>query len=398
MTGTPMTNVATTEAVRRYLPEMVEFTRQLVAVPSENPPGNHYAEAVDLISRHLQRLGFEPQIQSDCVLSFVGEGDRTLYFSGHYDVVPAGSRTQFEPLLSGKNLFGRGSSDMKSGLAAMIYAAQAVRESGTRLNGRIGLVFVPDEETAGPRGSRYLQERGLLGQNGVGMLTPEPTGGVVWNANRGAITLKVTVKGKPAHVGRQYEGFNAFEGMMGLARNLAELKKDVEARVTGFQIEPQRARHSILLLGGQTAGGVNFNVVPESCWFTVDRRINPEEDFDREKDRLISLITQTPATSGRVEVEILQEGRSASTAADTSLGVALSRSVEQVTGAAARFEMCPGLLETRFYAHRSIPAYAYGPGLLAVSHGPREFVPIENIASCAAVYALTAIKVLSSAG
>ena len=398
MTGTPMTNVATTEAVRRYLPEMVEFTRQLVAVPSENPPGNHYAEAVDLISRHLQRLGFEPQIQSDCVLSFVGEGDRTLYFSGHYDVVPAGSRTQFEPLISGNNLFGRGSSDMKSGLAAMIYAAKAVRASGVRLNGRIGLVFVPDEETAGPRGSRYLQERGLLGQNGVGMLTPEPTGGVVWNANRGAITLKVTVKGKPAHVGRQYEGFNAFEGMMGLARNLAELKKDVEARVTGFQIEPQQARHSILLLGGQTAGGVNFNVVPESCWFTVDRRINPEEDFDKEKDRLISLITQTPATLGRVEVEILQEGRSAGTAADTSLGVALSRSVEQVTGAAARFEMCPGLLETRFYAHRSIPAYAYGPGLLAVSHGPREFVPIENIASCAAVYALTAIKVLSSAG
>ena len=141
MTGTPMTNVATTEAVRRYLPEMVEFTRQLVAVPSENPPGNHYAEAVDLISRHLQRLGFEPQIQSDCVLSFVGEGDRTLYFSGHYDVVPAGSRTQFEPLISGNNLFGRGSSDMKSGLAAMIYAAKAVGDSGVRLNGRIGLVF-----------------------------------------------------------------------------------------------------------------------------------------------------------------------------------------------------------------------------------------------------------------
>jgi acetylornithine deacetylase/succinyl-diaminopimelate desuccinylase family protein len=377
---------------------MVEFTRQLVAVPSENPPGSHYAEAVDLISRHLEQLAFQPQIQGDCVLSFVGEGDRTLYFSGHYDVVPAQNRAQFEPLISGNNLFGRGSSDMKSGLAAMIYAAKSVRASGTRLNGRIGLVFVPDEETAGPRGSRYLEERGLLGQNAIGMLTPEPTSGVVWNANRGAITLRVTMKGRAAHVGRQFDGVNAFEGMMNLAQNLAELKKEIEARVTGFQIQPQQAQHSILLLGGQTAGGVNFNLVPESCWFTVDRRINPEEDFDKEKDRLISLITQTPATLGRVEVEILQEGRSAGTAADTSLGVALSRSVERVTGAAPRFEMCPGLLETRFYANRGVPAYAYGPGLLTVSHGPREFVPIENIAHCAAVYASTAIKVLSSAG
>src|SRR5215470_5757967 len=100
------------------------------------------------------------------------------------------------------------------------------------------------------------------------------------------------------------------------------------------------------MLGGQTAGGLNFNVVPGSCSFTVDRRINPEEDFDREKDQLISLITQAPEPLGRVEVEILQEGRSAGTAAGTSLGVALSRSVEQVTGAAPRFEMCPGLLET----------------------------------------------------
>ena len=138
------------EAVRRYPPEMVEFTRQLVAVPSENPPGNHYAEAVKVLSRHLEQLGFEPQIQGDCVLSFLGEGDRTLFFRGHYGVVPAQSPTQFEPFISGDNLFERGSSDMKSGLAAMIYAAKAVRESGASLNGRIGPVLVPDEETAGP--------------------------------------------------------------------------------------------------------------------------------------------------------------------------------------------------------------------------------------------------------
>jgi len=66
--------------------------------------------------------------------------------------------------------------------------------------------------------------RDLLGADGIGMLTPEPTGGIVWNANRGAITLRVTARGKTAHVGRQHDGVNAFEGMLTVAQALVELK------------------------------------------------------------------------------------------------------------------------------------------------------------------------------
>jgi acetylornithine deacetylase/succinyl-diaminopimelate desuccinylase family protein len=389
-----MTSAAILNAVQANRVPMTEFTRQLIAIPSENPPGRHYPEALQLICRHLEQIGFEPEVKGVCVLCFVGQGERTLYFSGHYDVVPAQARSQFQPVLRGKNLFGRGSSDMKSGLAAMIYAAKAVRDSGTTLNGRIGLVFVPDEETAGPRGSRYLEERGLLGKHGIGMLTPEPTGGVVWNANRGAITLKVTVKGKPAHVGRQFEGVNAFETMMSLAQELSQLKTEVETRTTGFRIQPRRARTSILMLGGLTAGGTNFNVVPDSCWFTIDRRLNPEEDLGTEKERLISLISRKRKGRGDVEIEVLQEGKSAGVAPDTPLGQALAHSIQRVTKVSPRFEMCPGLLEIRFYADRGLAAYAYGPGLLTVSHGPKEFVPIDNVVKCSAVYALTAIDLL----
>jgi acetylornithine deacetylase/succinyl-diaminopimelate desuccinylase-like protein len=299
-------------------------------------------------------------------------------------------------VIKGKNLFGRGSSDMKSGLAAMIYAAKAVRDSKLKLNGQIGLVFVPDEETAGPRGSRFLDDRGILGRGGIGMLTPEPTGGIVWNANRGAITLRVSVSGKPVHVGRQFEGVNAFERMIDLVAKLTELKKEVELRTTDFDIHPQIAKRSILMLGGQSGGGTNFNVVPESCWFTLDRRINPEEDFGTEKNRLISLIQEATRSSGEAIVDILQEAPSAGTPADTLLGSTLRRNIERVTGSSPRFEMCPGLLETRFYAAHSIPAYAYGPGLLTVSHGPNEFVPIDNVIRCANVYGNTATEILHS--
>ncbi|HEY6388938.1 MAG TPA: M20/M25/M40 family metallo-hydrolase, partial [Candidatus Acidoferrum sp.] len=261
---------------------------------------------------------------------------------------------------------------------------------GLLKTGRIGIVLVPDEETAGPRGSRDLDARGLLGKEGVGMLTPEPTGGLIWNANRGAISLRATMRGKAAHVGRQFEGVNAFErALPGMAR-LADIKKEVELRETQQNIAPAAARRSILLLGGRVEAGTNFNVTPEFCSFTIDRRINPEEELEQEERRLRDALQE-------FEIETLQNEPSAASPAEGPLGRILSRQIANITGKEAVFEMCPGLLETRFYAARGIPAFAYGPGLLTVSHGPNEFVPIRNIGQCALIYALTAADALNRA-
>jgi acetylornithine deacetylase/succinyl-diaminopimelate desuccinylase family protein len=367
---------------------MLELTTRLIAIPSENPPGNHYDECVRILIEELNSLGFDDvRRKGASVLASAGSGPRTLYFSGHYDVVPAQSSDQFQPRVEGANLIGRGSSDMKSGLAAMIHAAAAARDEGCLRNGRIGVVLVPDEETAGPRGSRDLDSRGLLGRDGVGMLTPEPTGGVIWNANRGAISLRATMRGKAAHVGRQFDGVNAFERSLPAIVRLADIKKKVELRETEQNIAPAAARKSILLLGGRVEAGTNFNVTPEFCSFTIDRRLNPEENQEEAKREL------RDALEG-FEIEVLQEEPAAATSAGNQLGVILSRHIATVTGKEPSFEMCPGLLETRFYAARGIPAFAYGPGLLTVSHGPNEFVPIRNISNCALVYALTAADML----
>ncbi|HKF24273.1 MAG TPA: M20/M25/M40 family metallo-hydrolase [Candidatus Angelobacter sp.] len=367
---------------------MLDLAKRLIAIPSENPPGNHYEECAGTLIDELGRLGFDDvRSEGACVLASAGAGPRTLYFSGHYDVVPAQSRDQFQPLVTGANLFGRGSSDMKSGLAAMIHAAAAARDEGLLTSGRIGIVLVADEETAGPRGSRDLDTRGVLGKDGIGMLTPEPTGGVVWNANRGAISLRATMRGRAAHVGRHFEGVNAFERALPALARLADIKKDVELRETKYNIAPAAARKSILLLGGRIEGGTNFNVTPDTLSFTLDRRINPEENLEEEEQRL------RDALEG-FEIETLQREPSAATRPGDLLGETLSRHIASVTGKKPAFEMCPGLLETRFYAARGIPAFAYGPGLLTVSHGPEEFVPIRNIAQCALIYALTAAEVL----
>jgi succinyl-diaminopimelate desuccinylase len=398
----------------RHENELASFLSDLVAVPTENPPGIHHGACLKVLERWIKRCGLIPQRLSSqpeddnapAVLvatcpdesghpgSFTRSEPDTLYFHGHYDVVPAQSREQFQPVRKSHFLFGRGACDMKGGIVSMLYAIRALRETATQLNGRIALTLVPDEETGGAKGSAWLAARGLLGRNSLGMLTAEPTSGVVWNANRGAISLRVQVKGKSAHVGLQHQGENAFERMHFVVRQLMELKKEVEHHMTRFKTGAAQARNSILMLGGQSGGGSNFNVVPDRCWFTIDRRLNPEEDLDDERARLLDCLERCKAEGIPLEWEILQEARSAASDEHAALGHALARCVLAVTGEAVAFEMCPGLLETRFYAAQGISAFGYGPGLLSVAHGPDEYVDLRKVIDCAAIYALTALEIL----
>jgi acetylornithine deacetylase/succinyl-diaminopimelate desuccinylase family protein len=391
-------------SVRRRLQrdraDLVALASELIRVPSENPPGKRYASCATLISRRLRELGFgvrtlNPSGDGPCVVGTYGEGGRALYFSGHYDVVPAQDRSQFEPAVRKGNLHGRGAADMKGGIAAMAFAIRALAASGFEPKGRVISISVPDEETSGPRGTIALARAGLIEPDAIGMLTMEPTSGVVWNANRGVISLRVTVHGKPAHVGLHFRGVNAFRGMLTVAEMFAMLDAEVSERTTRFNISPEAARRSVLLLGGELSGGHNFNVVPDRVSFTVDRRTNPDEDFDVERARLLDVANQARARGVRCDVEVLQEGRSAATDANGDLGQALASSIRGVTGKAAPFELCPGVLETRHYAALGIPSLAYGPGLLSVAHGPHEFVSVPRLLECAEVYARTAIQLLS---
>ena len=372
---------------------MQQLLAALVALPTENPPATNYAPCVELLVSTLERLEFPyetidipspPEAPRTAIRAWLGAGAPALYFHGHYDVVPAAAPSQFAPRLEGDTLFGRGSSDMKSGLVAMLYAARALRTAGVTLNGRLELLFVPDEETGGAFGSGALATAGRLGLDGIGMLLPEPTSGVVWNANRGAITLEITVKGRTAHVGLQHQGVNAVERALPLLGRLFELKRELDAQ-----------RGSVLLVGGRLEAGTNFNAVPAFCRFSVDRRIDPVEDFDAERRRLFEIIDQARAAGVEIDVHPIQEGRSSFTATDTPLSRALAESVAAITGAAPAVELCPGLLEIRFYAERGVPALAYGPGILAVSHGPQEFVKIGRVVECAKIYALTAASILA---
>jgi len=375
---------------------MAELAHALVALPTENPPGAFYAECVSLLEERAAGLGLDVErvelsSTRTALVAGVGEGPAFI-FHGHYDVVPASVPGQFTPRIEGGRLIGRGSADMKGGIASMVYALAAL--STVDLPGRVELVLVPDEETGGAEGTRRLVAMGRLGSDGVGAIVAEPTSGSIWNGSRGAVTLRVTVHGRPAHVGLQFRGVNAFEAALPILDALKRLKDDVETRRTSFAIRPEAARASILMLGGEVRGGHQFNVVPDRFSFTVERRFNPEEGLEVERARLLDIVREATPAGVDVEVEVLQEAASSGVAGDEPLVRSLSSVVEERVGQVPACELCPGLLETRFYAGVGVPAVAYGPGDLEVAHGPDESVALERVLECAGICALTAWRVL----
>jgi succinyl-diaminopimelate desuccinylase len=384
--------------------EMAALLEALVRVPTENPPGRELGRCAGVLRDALDRLGFSPELielaatgrleAPAIVRGTVGGGPRVVYYHGHFDVVPAQSSSQFEPQRRDGKIIGRGTADMKGGLVSMLYGAAAAGELGLLDDRTIVFHFVCDEETGGTAGSGHLRAGELIDPDALAMLTAEPTGGVVWHAARGAITLRVQTSGREAHVGYVHEGVNAFEHMIRIADPLTRLSHELLARRTSFPVESDAAAGSMLVVGGQAGAGAGFNVVPGSAWFSIDRRFNPEEDLDQELARLTDMIEDAADAAGaRVDIEVLQAQPSGSTDQGHPAAQTLARCVEAVEGADARFRLCPGVLDTRWYSQLGIPAFAYGGGRLDVSHGPDEYIDEAAMRRCAAVYALFAAQI-----
>lgn len=391
------------EKIDGYRRQVVDMLCELIAIPTVNPPGKYYQECVGYLSRKLKNWEFEHRIVTVpnknyprfSIIGFHGQGKRGLLFHGHYDVVPGFSSEQFKPFIQGDLLYGRGSSDMKGGLVAMLFALLALKACGLKLKGRIAFSLVPDEESGGRLGTQHLIESGLLPQSSLGMLMPEPTSSVIWSANKGALTLKVEIKGKSSHVGLEHRGKNAFEQMVEIAHSLLELRKHIRRRKTEMPINPPGANCSVLLIGGESGSGVSYNVVPDRAFFTIDRRINPEENLAQAKKELMGFLEKYKKRGVEMEVKVLQEGESSAADIRAPLASALKETIRDVTQKIPRFELSPGLVEIRFFNKRRIPGVAYGPGLLEVSHGPDEYIRISDILNCAKIYSLTAARLLT---
>ena len=388
--------------------EMAELLIRLVACETENPPGRALAECAEVLREEMHRLGLSPEIleiestgvieDPRIVRGNVGAGTRLVYFHGHFDVVPVQDRAQFTAQRREGKIVGRGTADMKGGIVSMLYGAAAANELGLLGDGRIVIHLVCDEETGSAVGSGYLREHNLIDSRALAMMTAEQSGEVIWNAAKGALSMRVDVHGRPVHVGQAFKGVNSFLHMLKVAAPLEAYAQEMSERHTSYPVGDGEALGTMVVVGGQSGGGSNFNVVPGRTYFTVDGRFNPEEDIDAELARIAAVINDAAKVAGaEVSIEVTQVAPPADTPLSDSAAQVLGDCVAEVTGSPARYELCAGCLDTRWYSQLGIPAFGFGAGRFDVSHGPNEYVEEAAMRRVAAVYCLFAAELFALA-
>ncbi|MCE4606561.1 MAG: M20 family metallopeptidase [Desulfurococcales archaeon] len=393
--------------------DIVNILSEMVRVPTVSPSGENYGEFVDNMKSLLEsyeltyRFINVPQsyVDEHCPeeakgnpryiieVKLEGGEEKPVDFNGHYDVVPGGPgwtvTEPFKPLLKDGKLYGRGSVDMKGGLASVLAAFIALKEEGVKPKRTARLYMVPDEEIGGECGTGWLVDH--LDVTPEAVVIPEPSGtGKIWHGHKGALWVEVIVKGKTAHASTPWLGVNAFEGASKMAVWLFEnYVPSVGLISSRYKFDLEGAERATAMIGGVVGmkSEGKINQVPGSVYFTIDRRINPEENVEsalKQMKEFLELAAEK--AQAEYELKIVHTMEPALTPVDTV-------AVKMVTEAASKIGLkveptvCMGGLDLRYYTVKGIPASSYGPGN-NTPHMPNEYVDLDELVKAAKVFAL----------
>ncbi|MEM4481486.1 MAG: M20 family metallopeptidase [Desulfurococcaceae archaeon] len=332
---------------------------------------------------------FNPQKPRYILLARVGYGDKVLQYNGHYDVVPPGdgwSSDPFSPVIKGGRLYGRGTSDMKGGIAAilasLVYFAQVKEPSLI-----VEAALVPDEEIGGITGTGYLIKE--LGSRPDWAVIGEPSGiNNIYIGHRGTLWLMIKILGKQAHGSSPWVGDNAFKKMLTYASIfLDKYEKYLNNKASKLVYEDPRASKPSLSVGGLLLSAGAVNIVPGISGFSVDRRLIVEESAEEVLSEIIMLDEEIKKDTGiQSEIEVLNKSNPAYTPESSPIVSTLRDVVKAVTGAEASSTICNGGLDLKYYTNAGIPAVAYGPGNGEVAHKADEYIEIDHLEKAIEVY------------
>jgi succinyl-diaminopimelate desuccinylase len=379
--------------------EAVELTRELVRIDTTNPPGNE-TPIIELLERRLRADGFETTIvpyldgenRSHVVARLRGTGERPgLLFSGHVDVVPTGNvKWTVDPFggeIQDGRLYGRGSCDMKSGVAALVVAAGALARSGRQLRGDLVVAITADEER-NCLGADELVREPLFERLGAAIVA-EPTSLGLYVAEKGAFWVEVAFFGKTAHGSMPQHGANAVSAAAEF------LYRWEQAYRTDEPAHPILGTPTLNL--GVIQGGVKVNVIPDQCTTQLDMRTVPPLSHDDLRSRMEALLAEVCAARPgvRSEIRILSNRASVSCPADSDLALALARAGTALAGIDPTPRGIPYCTEACVWVPElGIPAVICGPGSPGMAHQPDEYAPVREIELAARIYAEAAAELL----
>lgn len=406
--------------------ELVSLTQDLIRIPSINPPGEYYDDCVRYIGERLSKRGFT--LEYIRATGAIGDSDQyprmnvttrwegssagpTVHFNSHIDVVETGSGWTFDPFaaeIRDGRIYGRGSCDMKGGLAASIIAVETLIELCPSLPGNIEISGTADEESGGYGGVAYLAEKGYFSQPRVDhVIIPEPLNkDRVCLGHRGVWWAEVETTGHMAHGSMPFLGDCAVRHMGAVIDAFEhQLFPQLRQKHTSMPVVPDGAKESTLninsLHGGQREeyAGLPAPVVPDSCRMILDRRFLIEEDLDEVKDEVRKILEDLKANRPRFNYQIrdLFEVMPTMTTQDAPVVQAVAHGIEQVLQRAAEFVVSPGTYDQKHIDRigRLHDCIAYGPGILDLAHQPDEYVVIDDMLDSAKVMALAAHQLIT---
>ena len=397
--------------------EAVAFTSDLIRMPTVNPPGELYEECARFIGDMLAGCQFEVEYhaaegrpehtRAHPRLNVIGtRRGRSLHplvhLNGHFDVVPAGAGWTVDPFggeVRDGRIWGRGSCDMKAGIAAAVFAAEAIRRAGIELGGTVEISGTVDEESGGFAGVAWLAHHGRLSAARTDFaIIPEPLYvDRICIGHRGVYWFEVLTRGRIAHGSMPFHGVNAVEHMgMLLERIHRDLQPRLAARTTEVPVIPAAARHATLNInginGGQPVDGIQTPCVADHCRTVFDRRFLLEEGFDATKAEIVALLDEVARDVPDFSYELrdLMVVHPTRTPDGSPVVTALDRALHRVLGRSGGLVASPGTYDQKHFARiAGVPhCVAYGPGILDLAHQPDEYVDIPDLMNATKVIAL----------
>jgi succinyl-diaminopimelate desuccinylase len=414
------------EQVDDLADEAVAFAAELIRIPTVNPPGDNYEDCARAIGAALQRADFEIEYhvaddlpehsplhpRVNVVGTRGGEGPGpVIHLNGHIDVVPPGEGWTVDPFggeVREGRLYGRGSGDMKAGIAAALFAAEASRRAGVRLPGTVELSGTVDEESGGFAGVAWLARRGRIAAGRTDyVIIPEPLNvDRICIGHRGVYWFEVTTMGRVAHGSMPFLGVSAIEHMGAVLEAVrAELQPALEARQTRMPVVPPESARATVnvngVAGGQPPEALQTPCVADRCRAVFDRRFLIEEDFDDVRAEVVALLDRTAARIAdfRYELRDLMVVHPTQAPEGSPLVWALRRAISEVLGRDAAIVASPGTYDQKHVARIAGVEHcvAYGPGILELAHQPDEWCAVEDIVSATKVIALAMAELAGGA-
>ncbi|HIE36917.1 TPA: M20 family peptidase [Candidatus Geothermarchaeota archaeon] len=391
---------------REYEDELINFLSGFIQVKSVNPPGD-VREAAEYVQSFLSKWGLqsrwiEPKEGVVTIYSNVG-GEDYIMLNGHMDVVPEGDHSRWTyPPYSGKivdgYVYGRGASDMKGGLSALIFAYAVFTNVFDKFDRGVSLAAVGDEEVGGQYGSLYIAEE--LGIKPNYVLLGEPSTLNYYNiGEKGIVWYRVKVAGEPAHASvSPYAGDNAILKAGEVIKEIYKLSEiDFEPPGDIRDIAIQSGLKAKELLGldgiekiffrlscnvGLINGGVKTNVVAPECTIDFDMRIPHAITVDD----VLKLVGEKLSKFDGVSIEKISGHDPNYTNPETPLAKVIEESAYEEMGYKPKPSLVMGATDGRHFRLKGCDAVVYGPGEWSRIHGFDERIEINDVKRAFRVY------------